>query len=352
MKTQIRNIKSNPFRIGGFRKEALEMLESSMATKKIGHFGSFPVRKTKNGKFELACRHHTLEALRRKNGSGFQVPVTVHEYDDEQMFLVLYRENLTQRGIDKREYFNAVSETAKWLRKHHKIRNMKPDHIASFLNHGDPNKPAKGKIVSERNITRYFNIYKGLHPALVKEVIDNGHIPKAENNEVTTDAGEFIACIPNKSEQLQVASALRKDPYLGNGKEQALAVNAYRRLTKKEQKQILSGQLSLSDAQLITKINVMEKDAKGRLSSTSSGKKFSKMKMKAEDFLLVGLVERLNQCLKVKPIHRRTKAHELQVMLQALSKTINENLKSFKSKARIVQMPVSPKKREKRSASN
>lgn len=352
MKTQIRNIKSNPFRIGGFRKEALEMLEDSMTTKKIGHFGSFPVRKTKNGKFELACRHHTLEALKRKHGSNFEVTVTVHDYDDEQMFLVLYRENLTQRGTDRQEYFNAVSETVKWVQKHYKVKNVESHHVSAFLNHGDPHKSAHGRIASSKNVARFFHINKNLHRDLLQDAI-GGYVVKKNDNEIYLDTFEALSMLRNRSEQLKVAAAVRGDAYLGGRNEQTKSINSYKTLPAKYQAQILKGTLTLSDAPLITKINGMAKEAKDRSSaSISSNKKFGKMKVKAEDFLLVGLIEKLNKSLKAKPIYRRAKAHELQVMLQALSKTVTDNLKSFKSKAKIVQMPVSPKKRGKRSVGN
>ena len=163
MEIHIKEIGPNPFKKfengGKLNPDQVATILSSL--NRIGHFGSFPVRKNpkKSGKpYQLVCHHHTLEAMKKKHGSNAKVEITVHKYDDEEMLLGMVRENLTQRAQRNEDTMWQIVFVRDYLKKKYKIK-IGPQQVCAFINHGDPKRKGHGKIVSMDKVDRWLSIH-------------------------------------------------------------------------------------------------------------------------------------------------------------------------------------------------
>lgn len=98
VKVKLKDLHDNPNHSGEFDKEQIEVLASSIRV--AGIMKSFAVFKIKD-KYYLVNGHHTRDAAIKVYGKDAEVPVEVHDYDEDTADWGMVAENLTQRSGDK-----------------------------------------------------------------------------------------------------------------------------------------------------------------------------------------------------------------------------------------------------------
>jgi hypothetical protein len=113
-----------------------------------------PIKGT--GMVELAFGHHRLEAARKVYGEDHEIDLTVAELNDDQMIIILSKENDPAYNCSLRAIDNSVSEARKRLR-------AQPDKARALLNEGAPS--FKRMRIQSPLIAKYLE----LPPNRVKE---------------------------------------------------------------------------------------------------------------------------------------------------------------------------------------
>ena len=94
--SQIKPNRKRNFDVYPVKDEVVEGLMESY--RRSGDFGLIPVREIANGRYEQACGHHRLEAMKRL---GFlKVAVKIANFSDEEMTRIMIDENATQYGAN------------------------------------------------------------------------------------------------------------------------------------------------------------------------------------------------------------------------------------------------------------
>jgi hypothetical protein len=105
--------------------------------KKTGDFGVLPVREIAPGRYEQACGHHRLEAMKRMGYT--RIAVKVAAFSDHEMREIMINENATQGGHNPASIADSVLATATDLAyeifMHEKLKEISLSFNAA-LSHG------------------------------------------------------------------------------------------------------------------------------------------------------------------------------------------------------------------------
>jgi len=99
MKLKLNELNPNPFKKdineGKLSEEQLDKIISNLG--ELGLMNSIPIVQ-RNTKYYLVNGHHRIEALKRKYGKDFEIDVTLHKYNDDQLLRGMIVENLNTKG--------------------------------------------------------------------------------------------------------------------------------------------------------------------------------------------------------------------------------------------------------------
>lgn len=112
MKAKIGDIIPNKFRDFDTYKIQDDHVESLMESiRELNQWDAIPARKTDGGKYEIACGHHRVEAMKRLDIT--HVELNVSNRTDDEMLKIMVSENSTQRGHDVPAMMDSVSAITK-----------------------------------------------------------------------------------------------------------------------------------------------------------------------------------------------------------------------------------------------
>jgi hypothetical protein len=131
---RVGDVLPNPFRssIGGgiLHQEKLDSIKASFETN--GVWDCWPVRKNKDGKYEMVGSTHRQKCARDVYGSKHELRFQLVDYDDAQMLRAMIDENLAgdeSKNLSVREQADYVTTAEKFLKGHHdSCHYSKKDH--------------------------------------------------------------------------------------------------------------------------------------------------------------------------------------------------------------------------------
>lgn len=213
MKLKLIELNPNPFKAdindGKLNEEQIEKITANLD--ELGLMGSIPVVKI-GGKYCLVHSHHRVEALKRKFGKDYQVEVTIHNYNEEQLLKGMVIENLTQRKNHIREEIENFVAVKKFLEKHVRISDKPRNQferdgtigarqIAEFLN----GKKEDG-VISKTAVCDAMRIFENIPEEILNKVTDK----QGQNEEgyLRKDQIVYLSKIEDPKEVKAVAEAL------------------------------------------------------------------------------------------------------------------------------------------------
>lgn len=308
MKLKLKELQPNPFKKwiseGELNEEQIKKLEASLD--KLGLMGSIPITMI-DKKPTLVSHHHRVEAMKRKFGDDYEVDVTVHEYNKEQLFRGMVVENLTQRQGEFREETQNLVAIRKFLsersdseqsviqdKKTGKLKGSTPKDgsirdIASWLN-------TQGEIMAIGKISSLLQIHDKLDPELQEKIekVHSGDASRRTDEEVVplTRAVQLSA-FEDTDEQKDLAKALNKSSEQ-RVREQSKLLSKYKRASEEEKEKIRKGRkdIALIDAGLPSDYEKTEKTPSEQMREFMAEiRKFSE---RCGGVVASGLVDELN----------------------------------------------------------
>ena len=250
MKVKLKDIGSNPLRceIGILSDRQINSIIESCETSEYGKYYQFDVRKAKGkkGKYELVYGHHRYKAFEKFYGKDHYVSIVIKDYDDDQMFVEMCRENLTKENdaITQGGIFAAtkkrLEQTVKGVggsKKTHKAE-VGARQIASALS-------KTGITVSHETVRKRLAIHEGLAPDLKVNVgrKDRASDKKAQKVLPVQIAGKISNL--EHDEQRAVVKALDKSSEQRVA-EQVKIVERYEEAPDAEKKAVRDGNMDIA----------------------------------------------------------------------------------------------------------
>lgn len=263
MKLKLKELNANPFKKeinkGKLSDEQINKIMTNLGD--LGLMNSIPIVE-RDSKYYIVNGHHRVEALKRKYGKDFEIEVTVHKYNDDQLIKGMVIENLTQRGIEFREEMENVVLIEKYLNENNDIlstlrteRGVKlsgsykkeeyknkacSEDIAYWLN-------KKGKpVLFHDKITKYLNIYHNLSKNLQKEIIRLTKVHEEDrNNIVSYSQAAALSGIKDKEEQEKIFEKIKdvdKDVH-----SKVKLINEYKSSDEKTKQKVLSNEIDIAE---------------------------------------------------------------------------------------------------------
>lgn len=260
MKLKVCDIKPNPYKkeINGGRlnKEQVERIKSNM--KELGLMGSIPVVKIGED-YHAVNGHHRLQALKEVYGKEFEIEVTMHKYNDEQLLRGMVIENLSQRSGEFREETENLKMIRNYLIKknncsHHeqKLKSIKVGRpegleagsvrdIAKWLN-------LSGEVMAEGKIGQLLRISDKLAPELQEKIVKLKAGDKEMDKEPVLKyaSARALTAIDSHEEQKKVFNALKKSREKV-ADEQVKLISAYVESPQSVKDKVVEGKIDFAD---------------------------------------------------------------------------------------------------------
>lgn len=264
MKAKLKDLYPNPYKNwiseGQLNEEQVKKLEASLD--KLGLMGSIPVTKI-DDKLCLISHHHRVAAMKNKYGDDYEVEVTIHDYNKEQLFRGMVVENLTQRQGEFREETQNLVAIRKYLKENptacpdsgHADDSRKDTkgimdagsirNIEAWLND-------QGEIMARGKIHSLLQIHDKLDPELQEKIekVHSGDADRRTDEDVVplTRAVQ-LSTFDDPDEQKDLAKALNKSSEQ-RVREQSKLLSKYKRASEEEKDKIRSGKkdIALVDA--------------------------------------------------------------------------------------------------------
>ena len=264
MQIKIKDLKPNPYKKqinnGKFNNVQLEELEGNLD--ELGLMGAIPVVNI-NGKYHLVNSHHRVEALKRKYGEDYEVPITVHKYNDDQLLRGMVIENLSQRGGDFKEETENIRVVEKYLNNNPKMldairesRNASPspktnkrylegeataENVKAWLKLSD-------KKWSADTILNIMNIYKKLDKDLLAITSYSSRGGQTEKEHLCVEDAKNLSRIEDKQEQKQIKNLLEKTGL--NHEEKNKLITVYKKCDEETQQKVLAKEIDVMSLSL------------------------------------------------------------------------------------------------------
>ena len=258
MKLKIKELYANPFKKkineGKLSKTQIEEISGNLG--ELGFMGAVPVVNIK-GKYHLVNSHHRVEALKRKFGKDYEVQVTIHNYNEDQLMRGMVIENLSQRGVDFHEEKENIKAVEGYLNSNKEIlttiratRTVKDKHMEKKYQNIATARDVKewlklsDKKWGEDTILNIMNVYNRLNPELIDRVqYTSGK--KTDKDSLGFEEAKILARIEDPKEQKQIAKLL-KDTGL-DYKNQSKLVTQYKEAPEEIKEKVKKGQINLRD---------------------------------------------------------------------------------------------------------
>ena len=263
MKIKISKLNPNPFKKeinkGKLSDEQVKKLMSNLDKLKL--MGALPVVK-RESKFYLVAGHHRVEALKRKFGENYEIEVTIHNYNDDELFRGMIIENLSQRRgefqetksniVACRNHLKNFPEILKELRGDSPRGSSKHTTLPDEVTANDISEwidKQTEKVLSKDEILDFLNINDKLDEDLQK-VIELKHDKTKEERDnpdtINKSQAVILARIDDKKEQKDLAEAL-KNSQEQRVREQGKLVSAYKDATEEVKEKVRGGELDIAD---------------------------------------------------------------------------------------------------------
>lgn len=282
MKIKLRELQSNPFKkmINKGKLNEVQIEEISGNLDELGFMGAIPVVKIKN-QFHLVNSHHRVEALKRKFGKNYEVPITIHNYNDDQLIRGMVIENLAQRGSDFKEELENIRTVEEYLnsnpkkllslrdsRKHMEKLNDKykngatAEDIQAWLKLSE-------KKWSHDTIKDIMKIYTYLSPELLNKVNYVRGGQRDDPTHLSVEDARNLSRIDNKEEQKKIRVIL-EDTGLDHKKKSRL-ITSYLKSEPEMKKKIIERIIDIREIDYETQKADYLKDNDFRIQKQSVG---------------------------------------------------------------------------------
>lgn len=319
MKLKLKDLNSNPFKKeingGKLDKEQVKIIKSNI--NELGLMGSLPVFKRDN-KYFLVAGHHRVQALKEVYGNNFQIEVTIHNYNDDQIMRGMVVENLTQRAGDFREEVENLVMIRKYLKKNSACSNSEQANkkdmkgiqeagsirqIANWLN-------KNGEVMSIGKISEWLRVHDKLDKSILDEISFNKGHTHHEEGKISIEDAKNIARIENKEHQKKMKNLIVDAPL--NYKQKSEIISKFNQSTEKVKEAILKKpDINLVDFHKIETRNI----------------DLNREKLHLENH--IELREKLSALFKEKLFLKKSSASELEITYHYLLNWIRKDLIPF-----------------------
>jgi hypothetical protein len=273
MKLKISAIESNPFKKeindGKLDENTIEILSHSL--KDLGLMNSIPVRKNKDGKYEMVCGHHRVEAVKRNFGEDFEIETTLHNYSDEQMLRGMVLENITQRTDDFREVAENLIAIRNFLKSNfvtpgNEIKKTEdnPKGAGRINESGSYRDVAKwlnenGEIMSIKKICVYLDIKENLSEDLYNKVTNKRDLD--DDDAISISDAKSLAMLSEEYQEpiAEQINDMKKREVTRDDRKKYVAKFNDEDTPKEIKDKIISKEIALDDIE--NAINIYETDA-------------------------------------------------------------------------------------------
>lgn len=265
MKLKLKDINPNPFKKhinkGKLSEDTISKIISNM--KELGLMGALPIFKRKE-KYYLIAGHHRVEALKRVFGKDFQVEVTVHNYNDDQVMRGMVVENLTQRDSDLRETAENLAAIRDYLQKGSDSEHFKNKHTGKGGRGNEESgsirhihewlhSARKNEIIPIGRISECLQVFDKLSPELIDQVKKTQASSAVERDEALQETqAVYLARFDDHAEQKALAKALKVSREQ-RVRDQGKLITQYKEAKKANPevaKEVLAGKRDLADVGL------------------------------------------------------------------------------------------------------
>jgi len=268
MKMRISQLRANPYKQmvagGKLVQEQVDAIKANLTT--LGFMGALPVIKIGDN-YHIVSGHHRVEAV-KQNFGDVEIEVTLHEYNEDNLFRGMIIENLTQSGkewdvehgniIAVFDYLNNNPESLNQIRgsisrpatgRHMPQRmnieyqnNATSTDVIAFLG-GE-------KVASKTQVNSHKQMEANLTPE-IKERVKFGHRGERDKgNDVILATQATILALDyfkdKPEEQNDIARAL-KNSREQRVREQGKLLTIYQKAPEEEKQRIRSGQIDIAD---------------------------------------------------------------------------------------------------------
>ena len=260
MQIKIKDLKPNPYKkqINEGKYNDTQLEELTLNLDELGLMGAIPVVNI-NSKYHLVNSHHRIEALRRKFGENFEVAVTVHKYNDDQLLRGMVIENLSQRGGDFKEESENIKVVEEYLNNNPKMleavrtSTFRESRKVKGLHDNRPSGVATAEDVkawlklsnkkwSADTILNIMNIYKKLNKDL-QELISYNRSGHKEEEDLGVEDARTLARIDDKQEQKQLKELLDETGL--DYKEKSKLITIYKAVDEETQQKVLDKETNI-----------------------------------------------------------------------------------------------------------
>ncbi len=259
MKLKIKELNKNPFKkeINRGKLNEVQIEEISGNLEELGYMGAIPIVKIKN-KYHLVNSHHRVEALKRKFGKDYELAVTVHNYNDDQLLRGMVIENLAQRGSDFKEEIENIRTVEEYLNKNKKILSNLRDSRklnSNFLKGGAYKNGATARDIqgwlklskekwSDDIILQIMNIYKKLDKSLLEKTNYVRGGKKDSKEHLSVEDARNLSRVDIK-EQKKMKEILDETELNHKGKSKL--ISAYKNADEETKKKVINKQIDIRD---------------------------------------------------------------------------------------------------------
>lgn len=258
MKLKIKDLNSNPFKkeINNGKLNEVQIEEISGNLEELGYMGAIPVVKIKE-KYHLVNSHHRVEALKRKFGKDYEIAVTVHNYNDDQLIRGMVIENLSQRGSDFKEEIENIRTVEDYLNKNKEIltslresRSHMPQRMKNEFKNGATARDIQGwlKLSKEKwgddIILQIMNIYKKLDKSLLEKTNYVRGGKKDSKEHLSVEDAKNLSRI-DKEEQKKMKEILDETGL--DHKEKGKLITTYKSAEPETKKKVINKQIDIRD---------------------------------------------------------------------------------------------------------
>jgi len=258
VKIALKELKPNPFKrmINKGKLNEIQIEEISGNLDELGFMGAIPVVKIKNN-YHLVNSHHRIEALKRKFGKNYEVPITIHNYNEDQLIRGMVIENLAQRGSDFKEELENIRTVEEYLNSNNdKLTSLRDSrsHMEKLKNEFKNGATAMDiqqwlklseKKWSHDTIREIMNIYNKLSPDLLSKVNYVRGGQRDDPSHLSVEDARNLSRIENKEEQKKIRVIL-EDTGLDHKKKSRL-ITSYKSADEETKKKVINKQIDIRD---------------------------------------------------------------------------------------------------------